>query len=281
MERAWNIFKHAGIIWYRELLRYWRDKPRIAGSLAMPFFFLVIFGSGLSSAVGGMLGESQAVGIDFKKFIFPGIIGMTTLFTSMFSGLSVVRDREYGFLKEILVAPVDRIAVAAGKIIGGSTVTMIQATLLLAFAPLVGISLSFGLVLQLWGLVFLGAIAFTSLGTFVGSRLSSSEGYQMVMNFLIMPMFFMSGSFFPLKDIPQWMAVLVRINPFSYVVDSIRQVLFLSMGLPGEMMERLPEFGLGISISGLRVVLWMDLVIVGFMAALMGSLAVLGISRME
>ncbi|MCF7890905.1 ABC transporter permease [Candidatus Bipolaricaulota bacterium] len=276
-----NTLKHVGIIWYREILRYWRDKPRIVGSLAMPFFFLIIFGSGLSSSIGQLMGGTAEFGIDFKKFMFPGIIGMTTLFTSMFSGLSIVRDKEYGFLKEILVAPVDRLAVAGGKILGGSTVTMIQATLLFLFAPLVGVGVTPLLVLKIWGLVFLGSLGFTSLGTFVGNQLDSAEGFQMVMNFLIFPMFFLSGAFFPLKDIPSWMGVLVRINPFSYVVDSMRQLFFISMGMPQAMMERLPEFGLGISLLDVRVTILMDLGIMAFLSFSLATLAVRSFHQME
>lgn len=273
--------KHTGIIWYREILRYWRDKPRIVGSVAMPFFFLVIFGSGLSSSIGSMLGNASEIGLDFKKFMFPGIIGMTTLFTSMFSGLSVVRDREYGFLKEILVSPADRVAVAAGKILGGSTVTMLQATLIFIFAPFVGIGLSATMLLKMWGIIFLGAILFTGFGTYVGSRLTSTEGFQMVMNFLIMPMFFMSGAFFPLKNIPTWMSVLVKINPFAYLTDSMRQVIFGSMGLPSQIMENLPEFGLGLSLFGNSVDLWLDLTIVGTLALITGSIAVYSFNHMD
>jgi len=276
-----NTLKHVGIIWYREILRYWRDKPRIVGSLAMPFFFLIIFGSGLSSSIGQMMGGTAEFGIDFKKFMFPGIIGMTTLFTSMFSGLSIVRDKEYGFLKEILVAPVSRLAVAGGKILGGSTVTMIQATLLFLFAPLVGVGVTPLLVLKVWGLVFLGSLGFTSLGTFVGNQLDSAEGFQMVMNFLIFPMFFLSGAFFPLKDIPVWMAGLVRVNPFSYIVDAMRQLFFQSMGLPETMMERLPEFGLGISLFNTRVTILMDLGIMVFLSLVLGTLAVRSFHQME
>ncbi len=276
-----STLKHGAVIWYREVLRYWREKSRILGSLAMPFFFLVIFGSGLSSSIGEMMGGAGGIGVDFKKFMFPGIIGMTILFTSISSGLSVVRDKDHGFLKEILVAPVERIAVAGGKILGGSTVAMIQATLLFIFAPLVGISITPLLVLKIWGLVLLGSIGFTSLGTFIGSRLDSTEGFQMVMNFLIMPMFFLSGAFFPLKDIPAWMAVVVRINPFSYLVDSVRQFFFLSMGLNSAMMERLPEFGLGISIFDTRVTILMDLGIMTFFSLTLALIAVRSFHRME
>lgn len=273
--------KHGAIIWYREILRYWREKSRIIGSLMMPFFFLIIFGSGLSSSIGGMMGGASSMGLDFKKFMFPGIIGMTILFTSISSGLSVVRDKDHGFLKEILVAPVERIAVAGGRILGGSTVAMIQATLLLIFAPLVGVSITPILVLKIWGIVLLGSIGITSLGNFIGSKLDSMEGFQMVMNFLVMPMFFLSGAFFPLKDIPTWMAALVRINPFSYVVDSIRQFFFISMGFSPQLMEKLPDFGLGITLFDTRVTIAMDIGVMAFVSLILLVLAVRAYHRMQ
>ena len=122
-------------IWYRDLLRFWRDKARMATSLAFPLLFLIVFGSGLSGSM-GML----APGVDFSRFIFPGIIGMTVLITSFMSGVSVVWDREFGFLKEVLVAPISRVAVAAGKTLGGATIALIQGTLILIFAPLFGVT---------------------------------------------------------------------------------------------------------------------------------------------
>lgn len=273
--------KHTAIIWYREVLRYWREKSRIIGSLMMPFFFLIIFGSGLSSSIGQMMGGASGVSLDFKKFMFPGIIGMTILFTSISSGLSVVRDKDHGFLKEILVAPVERIAVAGGRILGGSTVAMIQATMLFIFAPLVGVSITPVLVLKIWGLVLLGSIGFTSLGNFIGSKLDSTEGFQMVMNFMVMPMFFLSGAFFPLKDIPVWMSAIVRINPFSYLVDSVRQFFFISMGFTPETMERLPESGLGITIFDTRVTILMDIGIMAFFSLALLVLAVRSYHTME
>ncbi len=273
--------KHGAIIWYREILRYWREKSRIIGSLMMPFFFLFIFGSGLSSSIGGMLGGASEMALDFKKFMFPGIIGMTILFTSISSGLSVVRDKDHGFLKEILVAPVARIAVAGGRILGGSTVAMIQATLLFIFAPLVGISITPILVLKVWGLVLLGSIGFTSLGNYIGTKLDSTEGFQMVMNFLVMPMFFLSGAFFPLKDIPIWMAAIVRVNPFSYLVDSVRQIFFISMGFTSSMMANLPENGLGLIIFDNRVTILMDIGIMTFFALTLLLVAVRSYHHME
>ena len=131
-------------IWYRDLLRFWRDKMRMVTALAFPLLFLIVFGSGLSASM-GML----APGVDFSKFIFPGIIGMTVLITSFMSGVSVVWDREFGFLKEVLVAPISRVAVAAGKTLGGATIALIQGIIILLFAPLFGLTISPGILPQL------------------------------------------------------------------------------------------------------------------------------------
>jgi len=140
MNNLWGIYT----IWYRDLLRFWRDKMRMVTSLAFPLLFLVVFGGGLSGAM-GML----APGVDFSKFMFPGIIGMTVLMTSFISGVSVVWDREFGFLKEILVAPISRVSVAAGKTLGGATIALIQGGIILAFAPLFGVTFPPIILLQL------------------------------------------------------------------------------------------------------------------------------------
>ncbi|MFQ6015586.1 MAG: ABC transporter permease [Anaerolineae bacterium] len=265
------------IIWYREILRYWRDRSRIVGSLAMPFFFLFIFGSGLSPAIGGMTGGlpvGQGEDVNFIKFMYPGVIGMTVLFTSIFSGISIVWDREFGFLKEMLVAPISRTTVALGKTLGGSTVAMIQGTLMLIFAPLVGVELSLGLVLRLWPLMFITAFALTSMGVLIAARMKSMQGFQMIMNFLTMPMFFLSGAFFPLRGLPGWMGFLVRINPFTYAVDSLRQVVFQAAELPQFVLDMLPQLGMGVTIFDHNVTIFDDILIILLFGAVMISAAV-------
>ena len=213
------------ILWYRDVLRYWRDKMRILSSLTFPLIFLLIFGGGLSGAMGPL-----AQGVNYAQFIFPGIIGMTVLMTSFMSGLSVVWDREFGFLKEVLVAPISRRAVVAGKVLGGATVAMVQGTLMLIFAPFIGVALSPGLLLALWPMMFLVACAISGLGILIASHMKSVEGFQAVTQMLVMPMIFLSGVFFPVGNLPSWMDLLVKINPVTYGVDAIRQ---LFMNLPG------------------------------------------------
>lgn len=219
-------------IWYRDVLRFSRDKARIVGSLAQPLLFLVIFGSGLSPAMSGLAGGH----LDFQRFLFPGIIAMAVLFTAVFSAVSIVWDREFGFLKEVLVAPVSRVVVALGKVAGGSSVAMFQGVIILLLAPLFGVSLSVNQVVMLLLLMFLTAATMTSLGLFFASRMRSMEGFHMIMNFVLMPVFFLSGAFFPLRDVPLWIEWLARVDPMTYGVDPIRQVT---------LQGTVPDFVLG------------------------------------
>jgi ABC-2 type transport system permease protein len=216
--------KGAYTVWYRDVLRFFRDRARIVTSLAQPLLFLFIFGGGLAPAMSG-LGSGQ---VDFKQFLFPGILGMTVLFTSIFSAVSIVWDREFGFFKEVMVAPVSRVAVAVGKVAGGATVAMFQGAIILLLAPVIGVKLTFDQIVVLLALMLLLAGVMTSLGILVAARQRSMEGFQMIMNFLMLPMFFLSGAFFPLGSVPLWMDLLAKIDPVTYGVDPLRQVALKS-----------------------------------------------------
>ena len=253
-------------IWYRDLLRFWRDKMRMVTSLAFPLLFLIVFGSGLSGSM-GML----APGIDFSKFMFPGIIGMTVLMTSFMSGVSVVWDREFGFLREVLVAPISRVAVAAGKTLGGATIALIQGIIILLFAPLFGVAFPVEILPKLIPVMFLVACALSAMGIFLASWIKSMEAHQAVMQLLIFPMVFLSGIFFPVNNLPLWMSVLVKINPATYGVDPIRQLV-----LGAE-----PSASLGISIFGHTMSVGEDLMIVAAFGAVMVILAMWSFSTQE
>jgi ABC-2 type transport system permease protein len=218
------------IIWYRDILRYWRDRWRLVASLAQPLLFLVVFGSGLSSSLGGAFGRGS--GLSYIQFIYPGIIGMSILFTAIFGAMSIVWDREFGFLKEVLVAPIDRWAVAIGKALGGTTQAMIQGLILLVLAPLVGVKLNVLTVVELLPLAAVLAFGLASFGVMIASMMKSLQGFQVVMNFLMMPMFFLSGALFPLTNLPNWMTVLTRVDPASYGIDPIRRVVLENSGTP-------------------------------------------------
>ena len=186
------------IIWKRDLIRYWRDRMRVVASLAQPVLFLFVFGSGLSSSLRGSTGGFGGPGssLQYVQFIFPGIIGMSVLFTSIFGAMSIVWDREFGFLKEVLVAPIHRSAVAIGKTLGGATQAMFQGIVILVLAPLVGVKLTFLSVVELVPMIFLFAFALSALGVAVAARMRTMQGFQMVMNFLMMPMFFLAARSF-------------------------------------------------------------------------------------
>ena len=233
------------IIWYRDILRYWRDRWRLVASLAQPLLFLVVFGSGLSSSLGsgGVFGSRS--GLSYIQFVFPGIIGMSILFTAIFGAMSIVWDREFGFLKEVLVAPIDRWAVAIGKALGGTTQAMIQGLILLVLAPLVGVKLSLLTILAIVPLAAVLAFGLSAFGVMLASMMKSLQGFQVVMNFLMMPMFFLSGALFPLTNLPSWMTFLTRIDPASYGIDPLRRVVLSNSGLSSAAIDRL-----GLTING-------------------------------
>ena len=226
--------KGAYTIWYRDVLRFLRDRTRVLTSLAQPLLFLFVFGGGLAPAMSGLGGGN----LSFTEFMFPGILGMTVLFTSIFSAVSIVWDREFGFLKEVMVAPVSRAAVALGKVAGGSTVAMFQALIVVVLAPLIHIKLSVVQLLILVGLMLLLAAVMTSFGILIAARQRTMEGFQMIMQFLLMPMFFLSGALFPLRGVPLWMSVLSRIDPVTYGVDPLRQVA-LRESVPAQFLQTL------------------------------------------
>src|SRR5699024_4517257 len=163
---------------------------------------------------------------DFVEFMFPGIIGMVVFTTSIFGALSVVQDKEYGYMKEILVSPISRVSIAVGKILGGSTIAMIQGLLMFVFVPFIGIKISLISVIQLIPVMFLVAFAISSIGMLIASMLKTAQGFQMIVQILIFPMLFLSGALFPLNGMPAWMNVLVKINPLTYSVDMFKKIIF-------------------------------------------------------
>lgn len=207
-------------IWQREVLRYVRAKPRIFSTLFQPFMFLVIFGMGLRSTL-----SMGNFGMDYVKFMFPGIVAMSVMSVAFFSTVSTVWDREFGFLKEILVAPVSRIAIVTGKILGATSIAALQGILLLVLSPLVGISVRLTTIPPMIGMMVLLAFAISGIGLLIASLMDSTEGFGIIMQVLVFPMFFLSGAFFPLTNVPGWMGVIARVNPLTYGVDALRQML--------------------------------------------------------
>ncbi len=208
-------------MWLREMIRFSRSKSRIIGALATPLFFLVILGTGFSSAF-----QVRGGGTFDKSYLAPGLIGMSVLFASLMGGVSIIWDREFGFLKEILIAPVSRFFVSLGKAIGGVTTAMIQGILIMIIARLIGIHyVSFWGVLAGIGIMFISGIGFIGLGIAIASKIESHEGFQMVMSFLTMPLVLLSGAFFPIANLPGWLKALVYVNPLTYAVEALRYFL--------------------------------------------------------
>lgn len=208
------------ILWLRQVKKYFRSRSRIIGSLAQPLLFLLAFGFGFGSLY------SKAGEGNYIQFLAPGIIAMSVLFTSIFTGIEIIWDRQFGFLKETLVAPVSRFEIMFGRTLGGATVGAIQGvivfllTLIVGFRPVNILLLPFGLLF-----IFLIGILFTSLGTAIASKLEDMQGFQLTMNFLIMPIFFLSGALFPLKGLPSAMEIATKIDPLTYGVDGLRGTL--------------------------------------------------------
>jgi ABC-2 type transport system permease protein len=207
-------------LWLREVKRYLRDRVRIVSSFVTPLLWLVIFGTGVRL-------QFSIPGLNYQEYIFPGIIGQTLLFTSMFMGISVLWDREFGFMKEILVAPISRISVFLGKMIGDSTDAVIQGIIVFVFGLLLGIKLDILMFFELLPLMLLITFGLVSIGLTVASFLESLEGFGTISSFINLPLFFLSGALFPLNGvgIPSWLQIASRLNPLTYGVDALRTIL--------------------------------------------------------
>jgi ABC-2 type transport system permease protein len=218
---AGSEFRAIKIVWQRELIRFFNDRLRIATSLVQPFLFLFVLGSGLSKLTSGGTG-----GLNLRTFLYPGILCMAVMFTAMFSAASIVWDREFGFLREMLVAPVRRSSIVIGKVLGGATVASFQGLILLALAWAVHVPYSVTLVLGVFALQLLLAFSITAFGVMVAARIKQMQSFMGVMQMIVMPMFFISGALFPVANLPGWLAVLNRLDPITYAVSPMRTLVF-------------------------------------------------------
>ena len=214
-------------IWLRENKRFVRYRSRIITSVVTPLLWLIIFGTGLGSAV--RFGTGAA---GYQAFIFPGIIGQTILFTAVFSGVSVIMDRQYGFLKEILVAPISRPSIVFGKALGISTTAMIQGMVLLLLSFIVAVPMTPIIFLESVGVILLISLGLSGLGLLISSFSDSMEGFTLIMSFIVLPIFLLSGALFPITGLPSWLQVAVYINPLTYGVDALRNIILNEAVLP-------------------------------------------------
>jgi len=264
-----ELFRGIWVIAYRELLRFIQERPRIISSLAMPLLFLVIFGAGFNRIIGAL-----TPGIDFIRFIYPGIIAMTIFMNSVFSGLSIVWDREFGFLKEVLVAPLSRTGIVIGKALGAATVAVGQGLIMLALAPIVGVTLSPILVIQLVPLLILISLCLSGLGILIGARMRSQQSFHMMVQLIVFPLIFLSGIFFPVNNVPTWLEVVSKVNPLTYGVDAIRQ-LFLGENLvaASNIMGN-GGFALGVEVFGHTMSVLEDVIVMAALGTLLMLAAV-------
>jgi ABC-2 type transport system permease protein len=222
------------MVWKRELIRYFRNRIRIVTSLAQPVLFLFVLGSGLSPIVTSGSGPH----VDFKTFLYPGVIAMTILFTAIFSAVSIVWDREFGFLREMMVAPVRRGALVIGKTLGGATVATMQGVIMLLLGPLVHVPYNLVLIVEMLLLMSLCAVMLTSIGVLAASRMQQVESFQVVMQLFVLPMFFLAGAVFPLTGLPGWLSVLTKIDPLAYVVDPMRRAVFAHINVSAAARQK-------------------------------------------
>jgi ABC-2 type transport system permease protein len=245
-----------GMVWQRELIRLRRTPTRIITGLAQPIIFLFIMGAGL----GQLIQQGVPGGFDYQQFLFPGILSMSIITSALFSAVSIVWDREFGFMREMLVAPVSRTSIVLGKALGGGTVAVVQGLILIVAAPIVGVDLTVGRLFLLVVSLLLLAYAMTAFGMVMATRIERMESFQMVMTLVMQPMIFLSGAVFPLQNLPTWLSVITHLNPATYAVDLVRRSV-------------LPDAP-GVEIAGWEVPMWAEALLVLAIGTALLALAV-------
>jgi len=252
-------FRPIYVICLREFKKFFREKSRLLGTLARPVLWLFVVGNGMSALIRPQMGFS------YLQFIFPGMIGMTILFASIFSSISIVWDREFGFMKEMLVAPISRLSIVIGKAISGTAISVAQAVIILILIPFLGIRLTTLQFAEVVAVSILVSFCITSIGILIAARLTSFDGFNIIMNFLVMPMFFLSGAMYPVSSMPHTLRQLTHINPLTYGIDAFKHVLLRNSTPPLG-----PEFPLST-----------DLFIVTAISVIMLTLAALSFRRKD
>jgi ABC-2 type transport system permease protein len=263
-----------GIVWRRELIRFRTDRLRAVTSLVQPFLFLFILGTGL----GSLAGHSLPPGVHFTTFIYPGVLAMSVLFTAIFSAASIVWDREFGFLREILVAPVSRAAIVVGKCLGGATIATFQGVIFLILAGFAHVPYNPLLILTLIGELLLLSFTLTAFGVMMAARIRQFQAFMALTQMLVMPLFFLSGALYPLSGLPAWLSVLTRIDPLTYVVGPMRHAVFRHLSIPPLFDKVVAP---SITWAGWAVPLWLSLTMVAVMGLGLMAVAIAEFSKTE
>jgi len=261
------------VVWKRELIRFRSDRLRIITSLTQPFLFLFVLGTGLSS-----LASAGTHGVNFKTFVYPGVLCMAVMFTAMFSAASIVWDREFGFLREMMVAPVRRSSIVLGKCLGGATVAGFQGLIVISIAGIVNVPYAPTLLLEIFGLQLLLAFAITAFGMTAAARMTQMQSFMAVMQMAIMPMFFISGALFSVASLPPWLTILNRIDPLTYAVDPMRRAIFAHMHISKSAVHALAP---GVTWWGWRVPGLLEAGVIALLGLVLLSIAIWEFSRAE
>jgi len=254
------------VVWTRELIRFRGDRMRIVTSLVQPLLFLFVLGSGLQQ-----LSSATTHGVDLKTFIYPGVLCLSVMYTAMFSAASIVWDREFGFLREMMVAPVRRSSIVIGKCLGGATVASFQGVILICLAGAVDVPYEPMLILGVFGLQLLLAFSVTAFGVMVAARIKRMQSFVALMQMIVLPMFFLSGALFPLSNLPGWLAVLNRIDPLTYAVDPMRRLVFSHLDISESARRALEP---GVTWWGWHVPTGLEVAIVLALARVMLAIAI-------
>ncbi|HEY3189826.1 MAG TPA: ABC transporter permease [Solirubrobacteraceae bacterium] len=272
--RSWRGDARAvKIVWQRELIRFGQDRLRIVTALVQPFLFLFVLGTGLSR-----IASAGTHGVDLRTFVYPGVLCMAVLFTAMFSAASLVWDREFGFLREMMVAPVRRSSLVIGKCLGGATVASVQGVIVIALAGLVGVPYAPALVLEVFALQLLLAFAITAFGVMAAARITQMQSFMALMQMVMMPMFFLAGALFPVSGLPRWLEVLNRLDPLTYAVDPMRRIVFAHLEISPAARHALDP---GVTWFGWRVPGAIEAAVVALLGAVMLAIAIFEFSRAE
>jgi ABC-2 type transport system permease protein len=273
-ERSWRgEVRAVKIVWQRELIRFSQDRLRIVTALVQPFLFLFVLGAGLSR-----LTSASTHGVDLKTFVYPGVLCLAVMFTAMFSAASLVWDREFGFLREMMVAPVRRSSLVIGKCLGGATVAGAQGLLVVALAPLVDVPFVPLLVLEIIALQLLLAFTITAFGVMAAARMTQMQSFMALMQMVIMPMFFLAGALFPVAGLPRWLEILNRIDPLTYAVDPMRRLVFSHLDMSPAARAALDP---GVTWFGWKVPGLLEAAVVALLGGLMLAIAIWEFSRSE
>ena len=265
--RSWRSELRAiRIVWRRELIRFRSDRIRIVTALIQPLLFLFVLGSGLEQ-----LSSASTHGVELKTFIYPGVLCIAVMFTAMFSAASIVWDREFGFLREMMVAPVRRSSIVIGKCLGGASVASLQGVILLCLAWAVDVPYSVTLILGILALQLLLAFSITAFGVMVAARIKQMTAFMGVMQMVVMPMFFISGALFPVANLPAWLAVLNRLDPLTYAVDPMRRLVFNHLDITDEARAALDP---GVTWWGWRVPTLLEVAVVLALGLVMLGIAI-------